>query len=72
VKEIFLFVDRITGGIATLLYKGGDFTATLPTEALPEGIREGDWLRAAFETDEGKKSEITREIDALTDEPEKR
>ncbi|MDR2779613.1 MAG: DUF3006 domain-containing protein [Synergistaceae bacterium] len=67
-KEIHFFVDRITGGIATLLYKGGDFTATLPTEALPDGIREGAWLRTLFETDEGKKSEIAREIDSLMDE----
>ena len=66
-KEIHFFVDRITGGIATLLYEGGDFTATLPTRALPEGTREGDWLRASLETDEDKKTEVTREIDSLMD-----
>ena len=69
-KEIHFFVDRITGGIATLLYEGGDFTATLPTWALPAGTREGDWLRASFETDEDKKNGIMREIDSLMDELE--
>jgi hypothetical protein len=70
-KEIHFFVDRITGGIATLLYEGGDFTATLPARALPDGTREGDWLRAALETDRGKKSEVMREIDSLMNEPER-
>jgi hypothetical protein len=67
-KEILFFVDRMTEGVATLLYEGGNYTAELPVDALPEGTREGDWLRANFETDEVKKSRMTREIDALMDE----
>jgi hypothetical protein len=71
VKAIFFFVDRITEGIATLLYDGGNFTAELPARALPEGTREGVWLRAVFEIDGEKRSEIAREIDSLMDELER-
>ena len=63
---ISCFVDRITGGSATVLMTDGEkeFTASLPAWAL-RGAREGDWLRLSFEFDPGKKNENTAAIDAL-------
>jgi hypothetical protein len=68
---ISLFIDRISSGIATLIYDEGEFCATLPTSALPDGALEGDWLRATFEIDPGKKERMRREIDSLMDELER-
>jgi hypothetical protein len=65
---VLFFVDRISGGIATLLYEEGKFSATLPLRALPEGVREGDWLRVSFETDHAKKSLARSDIDSLMEE----
>jgi hypothetical protein len=36
-------------------------------KVLPEGTREGSWLRAVFEEDIEKKSEVMVEIDSLMD-----
>lgn len=60
------FVDRITGGIATVLLRDGEneAAASLPAWAL-RGAREGDWLRLSFEPDSGKKAENAAAIDAL-------
>jgi hypothetical protein len=60
------FVDRITGGVVTVLLRDGEneFTASLPAWAL-RGAREGDWLRLSFEPDPGKKDENIAAIDTL-------
>jgi hypothetical protein len=68
---IYLFIDRISDGIATLLYEEGRFSAALPARALPVGAREGDWLTVSFGIDRDKKSEVKKEIDSLMDELEK-
>ena len=68
---ISLFIDRISGGVATLIYGEGEFSATLPARALPKGEREGDWLRATFEPDPDKSERMRREIDSLMDELER-
>ena len=63
------FVDRITGGIATVLLMDGEneFTVSLPEWAL-RGALEGDWLRLSFEPDPGKKNENVEAIDSLMKE----
>jgi len=38
---ISLFVDRISDGVATLIYGGGEFTAAVPVCVLPRGVKEG-------------------------------
>ena len=71
IMGVSLFVDRISGGIATLIYRDGEFTATLPLSALPKNAREGDWLSVSFEIDSGKKKQMKRDIDLLMDELER-
>ncbi len=68
------FVDRISDGFATLLWEGeGGGDVTLPVALLPEGVREGDLLRAAFEIDrargEAMRGEIRNLLDELGDDP---
>jgi hypothetical protein len=50
-------VDRISEGIAVLLFGEDEYQVNLPVEFLPEGTREGDWLDVEF-----------RKNDKLTDE----
>lgn len=69
--KILFFVDRISEGIATLLYNDGEFTATLPAEILPPGTSEGDWLSAEFKIDRDARSRARDDIDSLMDELEK-
>lgn len=37
-------VDRISEGIAVLLFGKDEYQISLPFEFLPEGTKEGDWL----------------------------
>jgi hypothetical protein len=41
-------VDRISEGIAVLLFGEGEYQVNLPVEFLPEGTREGHWLDVEF------------------------
>jgi hypothetical protein len=73
VSAVF-FVDRISDGIATLLLEGeGDGCVTLPIGALPDGVREGDVLRATFGIDRARadamRDEIRNLMDGLGDDP---
>jgi hypothetical protein len=58
------FVDAIDGGIARLLTGDGD-SLTVPVSAIPEGAREGDWLRASFERDAEGKARALEEVERL-------
>ena len=69
--EISLFVDRISDGVATLVYGEGEFSAGVPLCVLPRGTREGDYVRASFAPDSEKKNRMRDEIDSLMDELEK-
>jgi hypothetical protein len=63
------FVDRITGGVATLICDGpADGEITLPQRLLPAGTSEGCYLRAFFEIDAEAGDAARREIDALLGE----
>ena len=70
-SRVYFFVDRITSGIATLIPGEGNGSAEIRADLLPDGTREGDWLRASFYIDGEKQSEITREIGSLMDDLEK-
>jgi len=67
---ISLFVDRISEGVATLVYGDAEFTANVPSCVLPRGAREGDYIRASFALDADKKKRLTDRIDSLMDELE--
>ena len=41
-------VDRISDGIAVLLFGEKEYQVNLPVEFLPEGTREGHWLDVEF------------------------
>ena len=69
--RISLFVDRITDGVATLVYGDGEFTADLPMCVLPRDTKEGDYVSVSFAPDREKKNRVTDEIDSLMDELEK-
>ena len=69
--EISLFVDRISEGVATLVYGDGEFTADVPSCVLPRGTKEGDYIGASFTLDREKKKRAADEIDSLMDELEK-
>jgi hypothetical protein len=72
--SVVFFVDRISEGIAALLPEGdGDGCVTLPIDALPDGVREGDVLLATFEVDRARadamRDEIRNLMDGLGDDP---
>ena len=68
---VSLFVDRISDGVAALVYGEGEFTADVPVCILPPGTKEGDYIRASFVLDGEKKNRVKEEIDSLMDELEK-
>ncbi len=45
-------VDRISDGIAVLLFGEEESQINLPVELLPEGTREGHWLDMEFRINE--------------------
>ena len=45
-------VDRISDGIAVLLFGEEESQINLPVEFLPEGTREGHWLDVEFRINE--------------------
>ena len=45
-------VDRISNGIAVLLFGEEESQINLPVEFLPEGTREGHWLDVEFRINE--------------------
>jgi hypothetical protein len=61
--KIYFFVDAIEGAYARLLTEEGESFA-VPASAIP-AAREGDWLLVSFEIDNGRKSEMRREIENL-------
>ena len=68
---ISFFIDRISDGVATLVYGDGEFTADVPARFLPNGAHEGDYISASFTLDREKKKRATDEIASLMDELEK-
>lgn len=65
----YFFVDRISDGLANLTWDhegGGD--AIFPLSMLPHGVREGDWLDAAFSIDLERVRAMRDEIDSLMEE----
>ena len=66
---MYFFVDSISEGTAVLLAcEDGSVRMEIPLSVLPEGVREGDYLRTLFEIDAEKKNSMRREIDSLLDE----
>ncbi|MDR1917133.1 MAG: DUF3006 domain-containing protein [Synergistaceae bacterium] len=66
---MYLFVDRVTNGIATLLpMDGWEGEVSVRVNLLPDGAREGTWLRATLDIDAGKRDEAVSDIDSLMDE----
>jgi hypothetical protein len=62
---LYLFVDLIDGGFATLLTDCRGDSLTVPLSVLPSGVREGDWLRTVFERAPERKAEAMDEIGKL-------
>jgi hypothetical protein len=63
-KKLYFFVDAISEGVAVLMTgDGSSFTVSAP--ALPDGVREGDWLAASLEIDVSKKNESIRAVERL-------
>ncbi|MDR3354520.1 MAG: DUF3006 domain-containing protein [Synergistaceae bacterium] len=64
--QAFFFVDRINGGIATLLGEGScEGEISLPVSRLPAGVSEGDYLAASFGIDAEMGASAKRDIDSL-------
>lgn len=73
-EGLYFFVDRVSDGIATLLFAGDDLqNLVLPLAALPNGVREGDYLLFSLSIDRDKgivaKEEIETLFEALGDNP---
>lgn len=73
-EGLYFFVDRVSDGIATLLFAGDDLQSlVLPLAALPNGVREGDYLLFSLSIDRDKgivaKEEIETLFEALGDNP---
>ena len=71
-EGLYFFVDRVSDGIATLLFTGDDLQSlVLPLAALPNGVREGDYLLFSLSIDRNKgivaKEEIETLFEALED-----
>ena len=65
-ERAFFFVDRINGGIATLLAEGaGEGEVSLPAELLPAGTSEGDYLSALFQIDTERRASARADIESL-------
>ncbi|MDR0617052.1 MAG: DUF3006 domain-containing protein [Synergistaceae bacterium] len=62
--KLYFFVDAIEGACARLLTDDGQ-SLEAPASAIPSAAREGDWLLVSFEIDNGRKSEMRREIEDL-------
>ncbi len=60
-------VDRISDGIAVLLFGEEESQITLPVEFLPEGTREGHWLDVEFRINEKLTEERYRKNRELLD-----
>ena len=62
-------VDRFEGEYAVLLFGDDEIKVDFPKKLLPEGAREGSWLKVVFELDhEGTKKQeekIARLIEKL-------
>jgi hypothetical protein len=59
-------VDRISGGVATLLAEGsGEGDVSLPVACLPAGTSEGDYLAASFRIDAERRASAMRDIESL-------
>lgn len=73
-EGLYFFVDRVSDGIATLLFTGDDLQSlVLPLAALPNGVLEGDYLLFSLSIDRNKgivaKEEIETLFEALGDNP---
>jgi hypothetical protein len=60
-------VDRISGGIAVLLFGKAEYQVNVPVELLPEGTTEGVWLDVDFRINEKLTSEQYRKNKKLLD-----
>ena len=60
-------VDRISDGIAVLLFGKDEYQVNLPVEFLPEGTREGQWLDVEFKINEKLTDERYRKNRELLD-----
>jgi hypothetical protein len=60
-------VDRISDGIAVLLFGKEEYQVTLPVVLLPEGTREGDWLDVEFRINDKLTEERYRKNRELLD-----
>ncbi|MGF1583817.1 MAG: DUF3006 domain-containing protein [Bacteroidales bacterium] len=60
-------VDRISEGMAVLLFGKEEYQVNLPVEFLPEGIKEGHWLDVDFSINENLTEERYRSNRDLLD-----
>jgi hypothetical protein len=65
---VYFFADRISDGLAVLIPGDGGGSMTVAVSTLPDGVREGDWLKTSFEIDRKKRAELIRDIDDLMEE----
>ena len=59
-----LVIDRFENDVAVLESEGGD-SYTLSLGLLPEGAREGDWLRISLELDPDATGDARAKVTAL-------
>ncbi|MDR1884845.1 MAG: DUF3006 domain-containing protein [Synergistaceae bacterium] len=68
-RPVRFFVDRVTGGVATLIYDGTpDCVIDVPMSSLPPGASEGDYLAVSFVIDAPRGADVRGQIDSLMDE----
>ncbi len=54
-------VDRLEGNIAVVLFGDKEIKVDIPRQLLPEGTKEGSWLKINFELDlKGEKQQRER------------
>lgn len=67
-------IDRFEGDMAVVFFGEGELKVDIPKKLLPEGAREGSWLKVSFELDlEGtqqQEEKIKKLLEKLQNKPE--
>jgi Protein of unknown function (DUF3006). len=59
--DFSVYVDQIEAGVARLTFEDEECVVSWPVECLPEGVKEGEWLRFSISSDLAKAESVFAE-----------
>ena len=65
-------IDRFEGHYAVLLFRDDEVKVDIPKKLLPEGVKEGSWLKVSFELDVEEMKKQEEKIKDLVEKLKKR